>query len=317
MRVVEASAFGAPDVLGEVERPDPQPEAGRVRVAVEARTLNAVDFWVRSGAFIEAFGDNPPPWLPDLKPPLTLGWDLAGVILDDGEGFVAGDRVLGMVQWFATPQHGTYADIVSVEPGWIAPLPEGVGSSAATTLPLNGLTAAQSLDLLGLQPGQSVLVGQASGGVGTFAVQLAKTAGLEVIAIAAEGDESFLTGIGADGVISRAPVEEVVRAVRELLPDGVNGVIDGATEGAPLLAAVADGGGFVTVNGEPPGPIRGIEVQRQIVNHDGVRLQALAEEMASGALQTRIAEVMPISEAPEAHRRGEAGGLRGKLVLSS
>lgn len=316
MRVMEATGFGGVGVLAERMRPDPLPARGRVRVAVEARTINPVDTWVRSGAFAAALGDDPPPWFPKLNPPLLLGWDLSGTVLEDGEGFAAGDRVLGMVQWFTTPEHGTYAGIVSAEPGWLARLPDGVDSAAGATLPLNGLTAVQSLDLLALESGQSVLVGQASGGVGGFAVQLAKAAGLRVIAVAAAGDEHYLRTIGADEIIARGSVEEVVRTTREAAPGGVDGVVDGATEGAPLLGAVADGGRFVTVNGEPPEPQRGIEVLRQIVAPSSDQLKMLAGAVAAGSLQTRVAEVLPLAKAAEAHERLESGGLRGKLVLA-
>jgi NADPH:quinone reductase-like Zn-dependent oxidoreductase len=289
MRVVEVQGYGGVDTLRVVDRPEPAPVEGRVRVRVTAAALNPVDTATRAG-YLAAL-------VPDLTGPYVLGWDFAGRT-DDGQ------PVAGFVPWFEQGGTvGTHTSVLLADPAWFAPVPAPTDLVAASTVPLNAVTAAQALRLAGLAAGQSLLVTGASGGVGGFAVQLAVAAGLDVTAVASTGDEAFVAGLGAKTVLSRT----------DPLPARS---FDGVLDAAPVpdaIAAARDGGVFVAVT-DPSTPTaqRGVRVDTVHVTPDR---EQLAELLGAG-LVTRVAGTVPLAEAAEAHRRLEAGGLRGKLVLT-
>ena len=308
MRVIEMTGFGGPEVLVEVDRPVPVAGPGQVAVRVKAAAVNPVDWLTRSGALAAM--------APHLTPPLVLGWDLAGVVEHDGGGFTAGQRVVGMVPWFVAGT-GTYTDVLLADPAWLAPLPDALDDVTAATLALNGLTARHALDLLAAPPGATVLVTGATGGVGGFAVQLAVAAGAEVLAVASTDDEAWVAGLGAKHVLGRGTPTELVAAVRERVPGGVDAVLDAAPTGPEAIGAVRDGGAFVAVlDPAAPAAQRGIRVGKVSVTPDADALRVLAEELAAGRLRTRVAGTLPLAEAARAHERAAAGGLRGKLVLT-
>jgi NADPH2:quinone reductase len=306
MRAIEVSEFGGPEVLTLVDRPEPA-GAGKVRVRVVAATVNPADLGTRAGAL--------PPQLSPHRPPFVLGWDLAGTVLEDAGGFRAGQRVIGMIPWFETGD-GSYAEVVAADPEWLAALPDGVDATAAATLPLNGLTARSALDRAAVPAGGTVLVTGASGGVGGFVVQLAVAAGLEVVAVASADDAEYVAGLGAKEVLARTPDLDLTAAVRERYPDGVDAAVDAGSGGVTVLGAVRDGGRQIAVTGPAvvPGE-RGITVESVGVRTGRAALVALAEAFAAGQLQTRVADTLPLDQAAEAHRRVEAGGFEGKLVL--
>ena len=305
MRVVEAVAFGGPEVLREVTRPDPAAGPGQVLVRVHAATVNPADLAARAGALRRL--------RPDIVPPFVLGWDLAGEVVAAGPGaggYRPGDRVVGMIPWpEARGQVGAYAELVAADPAWLAPLPDGVDGAAAATLPLNGLTAQQALAMLALPPGSTLLVTGASGGVGGFAVQLAAQAGHRVLAVAGRDDEAWVEQLGAAQVLPRDT---------DLAGAGpVDAVLDAVPVGTPAVAAARDGGAVVfTRHVDAPAGSRGVRLATVLVRPDPEGLRALAADLAAGRLRTRVAEVLPLREAAQAHRRAEAGGLRGKLVLA-
>jgi NADPH:quinone reductase len=289
MRVVEVQGYGGVDQLKVVDLPEPAPGNGRVRVRVTAAAVNPADTATRAG-YTAAL-------VPDLTGPFVLGWDFAGVT-DDGQA------VAGFVPWFEQGGSvGTYTSVLIADPAWFAPLPGSADPVAAATLPLNAVTAAQALRLAGLTAGQSLLVTGASGGVGGFAVQLAVAAGLDVTAVASTGDEAYVAGLGAKTVLSRTDTPAA-------------GSFDGVLNAASVpeaIAAVRDGGVFVAVTDfSAPAAERGVRVDTVHVTPDR---QQLAEVLGAGLI-TRVAGTLPLAEAAEAHRRLEAGGLRGKLVLT-
>jgi NADPH:quinone reductase len=298
VRVVEVTAFGGPEVLRVAERPDPEPAAGIVVVAIHATSVNPTDLSTRDGSRRKR--------MPDLEPPFVPGWDLAGEVL------ATGDRVVGMIPFAQIGGRvGAYAEQAAVDPAWLAPLPEGVPFEEAATLPLNALTARQSLDLLGLAAGDALLVTGASGGVGGFAVQMAVADGLEVIAMAGRDDEDWVESLGASEVLPRDADLSGTRPV-----DGVLDAVPlGPERSTPTLR---DGGTAVfTRTPDPPGPNRELRFETILVKPDAVALTRFAEQLAAGRLRTRVAQVLPLDEAAEAHRLAEAGGLHGKVVLVS
>jgi NADPH:quinone reductase-like Zn-dependent oxidoreductase len=303
MNVVEVTEFGGPEVLRPAVRPDPVPGPGQALVQVRAANVNPADLAARAG--------HGPYGIPD--PPFVPGWDFAGEIRQvaaDVAGLRPGDRVAGMIHWY--DQHGAlgaYAGQVAVDTGWLVPLPDAVNYPVAATIPLNALSAAQGLDLLAAGPGAEILVTGASGAVGSFAVQLAAQAGLWVIAQASRADEEWVRSLGAAEVLPRDA--DLGRA------GPVPFVFDAVPLGGPALAAAADGGAVVSTRPVPEAdPARRIRQQSFLIRLDRGRLSRLVAAVAGGALRSRVDRVLPLAEAAQAHRLSEAGGLRGKIVLT-
>lgn len=309
MRAVVVRSFGGPEVLEVVEVATPEAGPGEVRVRVEAAAVNPVDLATRSGILAKAgllTGD---------ELPLGIGWDVAGVVDQAGEGvteFAVGDRVIGLSDRVQLPLK-TQAEYVVLAADAVAPAP-GTDMVAASTLPLNASTALQALDLLALEPGRTLLVTGAAGGVGGFAVEQAAARGLRVVASAGEGDEDLVRGLGAELFVPRtAPLSESVRSV---VPGGVDAVLDAAVVGVQALDAVRNSGKFIAVvaGGNPP-PLRGIDVRIVWVRADSTTLRGVVRLVEQGKLTPRVAETLPLADVAEAHRRFEKGGVRGRLVL--
>jgi NADPH:quinone reductase len=296
VKVAEVRAFGEPEVLRSVERPDPQPGPGEVLVEIHATSVNPTDLATRDGTSRRR--------LPDLEPPFVPGWDLAGTVSETGE------RVVGIIPFVHIGGRvGACAERAAVDPAWLAPLPDGVPWEDAATLPLNALTARQSLDLLGLAAGDALLVTGASGGVGGFAVQLAVADGLRVIAVAGRDDEDWVASLGAHEALAR---DADLTAIQP-----VDGVLDAVPLGPRAsTAALREGGTAVfTRPPDPAEPDRDLRFETVLVQPDRAMLTRLAEDLAAGRLRTRVAHVLPLEEAARAHELVEAGGLRGKVVL--
>ncbi|MFB7515404.1 NADP-dependent oxidoreductase [Streptomyces sp. NPDC056144] len=303
MRVVEVPAVGGPEVLRMSHRPDPEAGdvPGRVRVRLKAAGVNQADLKIRSGGFVPG----------GITPPFVLGLEFAGKLLDPAPGLPVGTRVAGFMDWTG---EGAYAETILADPAWLAPVPDDVDFPTAASVPVSSLTAAQAVDLLDLPPGSSVLITGAGGVVGWFAVQHAVAAGLRVVALG--GDESDLRHLGAEAVIPRGAPEDVITAVLAFAPERVDGVFDTALIGDPLLPAVRDGGVFVPASKERmPTAERGIRVEAVEGHPDGPRLKRMLEQVAARELATRMADVLPLEEAAEAHRRAEAGHRPGRIVL--
>ncbi|OYO13149.1 alcohol dehydrogenase catalytic domain-containing protein [Enemella evansiae] len=286
-----------------VELPDPTPGTGEVVIDVTAAGINPADAQVVAGPLREAFG---------LPAEVGLGWDVSGVVSavgTDVDGFAVGDRVTGLHADLAAPARAQAARVV-LPAAAVAPLPDGLDPVAAASIPLNALTAAQALDLLGPADGRSLLVTGAAGAVGGYAIALAAAAGWRVSGLARESDREFVTGItGTDGT----PVD----LVTELPERGFDAVLDAAALQEGALSAIVDGGAFVGVF--PPAPVqpeREITVQAVSVTTDGARLAELLRRSASGELAVRVAASYPLGDAAEAYRRVGEGGLRGRVLLT-
>jgi NADPH:quinone reductase len=311
MRAVVVRNYGGPSALEVVDVPVPEPGPGQVRIRVEAAAVNPVDYATRQGLMNVAR----PGAIRDREQ-VGIGWDVAGTVDAVGAGVAAfgpGDRVIGLRDRLDVDL-GTHAEQVVLDAADVAPAPAGVGSAAASTLPLNGLTAIQSLDLLGLSAGQTILVTGAAGALGGFLVELAAMRGLRVIAAAGDDDEKLVRDLGAAGFVPRSA--DLAPAVRELAPGGVDAVFDAAVLGYQALDAVRPGGLFCAFIGSGPEPsLRGIRVIPFQIHADGAALTGLSALAAAGKLTLRVAETLPLADAARAHERLEAGGLRGRLVL--
>jgi NADPH:quinone reductase len=310
MRAVGLTSFGDPDVLHLVDLPMPEPGDGEVRIKVAAATVNPSDAAFRAGAFgSPPHGDGPP---------YGAGWELAGVVdaVGSGAGVQVGDRVFAIVFPYATGR-GAQAEYVVVSGDSVALVPDGVSLAEAATLPMNGLTARLALDKLALRPGQTLAVTGAAGIVGGYVMQLASAEGLRVIGDASPADVDLVKSLGADVVVERGP--DVAAAIRQQVPEGADAVIDAALIGPPVLAAIKDGGQLIAVRPFAGESERSIAVTLVFVLdylHEAGKLAELARLAAEGTLTLRVAREVPAAEAAQAHRQLEAGGTRGRLVLT-
>lgn len=292
-------------MLEVLELPDPVPGAGEVRVRVHAAAVNPTDTLRRRFG-----GEGDPPSVP--------GMDAAGVLEEIGDGvdtdLEVGDHVMAIV--VPSGRHGAYAEQVVVPVESVVRTPEGASDVEASTLPMNGLTARLALDTLALAPGDVVVVSGAAGALGGYAVQLAKADGLTVVADAAPSDETLVTGLGADVVLPRGG--DFAALVRERFPEGADGAVDGALLHEALAPAVRDGGTIVTVRGHDEPGERGISFRPVLVvdyQREREKLDDLRRLTEQGTISLRVADTLAAEQAPEAHRRLEAGGVRGRLVL--
>jgi NADPH:quinone reductase-like Zn-dependent oxidoreductase len=303
--------FGGPEALHLVDVPAEPLGPGQVRLQVTAATVNPTDTYARNGTYAQRDPVKEFPYVP--------GMDVAGELVEVGDGvdidIEVGEHVMGVV--VPTGAHGGYREDLVLPAGSIARAPAGASDVAAATLPMNGLTARLALDKMALRPGQVLAVTGAAGAFGGYVVQLAKTEGLTVVADAAEADEELVRELGADVVVRRG--DDVAARIRELYPDGVDGLADGSVQDAAVLPAVKDGGAVATVRGYRGDGQRDLRVFPVMVRdyaENAEALDRLREQVEKGELTLRVAATLPAAEAAEAHRRLEAGGVRGRLVLT-
>lgn len=311
MKAITIPRFGGPEVLRLADLPEPQPGPGEVRVRVAAATVNPTDIGLRAGAFGGQTAALPPPYVP--------GMELAGTVDAVGTGVAdphPGDRVLAIVQPRLRPQGGAQAELVVVPADSVAPIPAGISLVEAATLPMNGLTVRRALDLLALPAGATLAVTGAAGAVGGYAIQLGKIEGLRIVADAQPSDEGLVRGLGADIVVPRGAA--VAEAIRAAVPDGVDALLDAAVQGAAVLPAVREGGQIAAVRRFDGATERGIRIHQVAVTeylHNRPALEELSRLAGSGRLTPRVAATFAPEQAAEAHRRLEAGGMRGRLVI--
>lgn len=311
MKTLIVRNFGGPESLEIIELPVPDPGPGQVRVRVAASAVNPIDLSTRSGAL--AHGG-----LLVEAPEVALGWDFAGTVDAIAGGvsrFGPGDRVIGLRDVLSSIP-GAQAEYVVVDESAVAPAPATASLIEAATLPLNGLTAARSLDLASVGRGDSLLVTGAAGAVGGYVLQLAALRGVRTLAVAGPEDEQLVRDLGASEFVARA--EKLAQPVRDVVPGGVDAVIDAAVIGIAAHEAVRGGGRFVAlVRPFAPPPIRGTDVVVQEVFADGAKLTELSALVDSGHLTLRVADAMPLAAAARAHERFAAEKLRGRLVLTT
>jgi NADPH:quinone reductase-like Zn-dependent oxidoreductase len=302
--------FGGPGALRIVDVPAEPLGHGEVRLRVAAATVNPTDTHARAGAYAGRDPVKNPPWVP--------GMDVAGVVAELGEGvehLAVGDLAMGIV--VPTGAHGGYREDIVLPGDSVVPVPAGADAVAASTLPMNALTARLALDQMALRPGEVLAVTGAAGAFGGYVVQLAKADGLTVVADASEADEELVRALGADVVVRRG--DDVAARIREHFPHGVDGLADGAVQDALVLPAVRDGGAVATVRGYRGDGQRGVRMYPTLVRRvaeDRPALDRLRRQAEDGVLTLRVARTYPVEEAAEAHRELEKGGVRGRLVLT-
>ena len=312
MRGVGVMEFGGPEALEVVELPETHAGPGEVRLRVHAATVNPTDTFVRGGARADALrASGPPPYIP--------GMDAAGVVDEVGEGteteLQVGDAAMAMV--IPSGSHGAYRESIVLQADAVSRAPAGASHAEASTLPMNALTARLSLDQLALSPGQTIAVTGAAGCYGGYMVQLAKADGLRVIGDASEKDEQLVSELGADIVVPRG--DDISDQIRQVLPEGVDALADGAVQNELAVGAVRDGGGFASVRGWRGNGERDIQFHVTWVFEYDRRadlLERLREQVEEGAVTLRVAATYPAEQAAETHRRLKQGGTRGRFVIT-
>ncbi len=308
MKSAVVRRFGGPEVVELQDLSRPEPRANCVRVQVLASCVNPIDLSTRAGRLTDAGLMAP-------QAVVGLGWDLCGVVDAIGAGVSrarVGQRVIGLRDLLF--DGGAHAEHVVVHESAIAPAPSSLSDEQAATLPLNALSADRALDLTGLRRGDTLLITGAAGAVGGFAVELAAARGIQVIAQARPARAAAVRAAGAREVITAGGAVGAV--VREMVPGGVDAVIDAATLGIAAHEALRGEGVFVALVAPfAPPPIRATRVFVQEVFADGARLAELSAMADAGLLTPRVALTLPLAAAARGHQLAEQGGLNGKVVL--
>jgi NADPH2:quinone reductase len=313
MQAVAIENYGGRDRLKVVNLPRPEPAAGEILVRIRAAGVNPVDTKVREGLLKDR--------LPNIFP-IILGWDAAGIVEAVGPEAGTFSKGAEVFAYCRKPiiQHGTYAEYVCIPESFAAPKPRTMSFVEASAIPLAGLTAYQSLhDVAGLGKGQTVLIHAAAGGVGGFAVQIAKNLGARVIGTASAANHDYVRGLGADEVIDYTK-QDFRDAVRALYPDGVDVAFD--TVGGDVQTRSADvirkDGVLVSLlayKNEADLQKLGIRTKYHFVTPNGDHLRVLAAWADNGKFRVHIAHALPLEQAARAHELIESRHTQGKIVL--
>ncbi len=313
MKAVRIHQYGGPEVLKYEDAPRPQPREGDVLVRVHAAGVNPVDWKARQG-HLQKMISYPLPMIP--------GWDLSGTVESLGpaaSGLAVGDEVYGRPD---IARDGAYAEYIVVRAGELAKKPRSIDHVHAAAVPLAALTAWQALfeapepySSIGLAQGQTVLVHAAAGGVGSFAVQLAKWRGATVIATGSAQNESFLRELGADQFVdyTRQRFEDVVHGV-----DAVFDTVGGETQ-SRSWHVLKPGGVLVSILSRPSEADAKAHAARAayvFVQPDAAQLGEIARLIDAKVVKPILAEVLPLAQARQAHELSQTGHVRGKIVLT-
>jgi NADPH:quinone reductase-like Zn-dependent oxidoreductase len=306
MKAVRFHSYGGSDVLVYEEMPRPQAGAGEVLIRVHAAGVNPLDWKVRDGHLKERMKH---------QLPLVPGWDVSGVVEavpPDVTAYKIGDEVYGLLNFMG---NGAYAEYVATQNQNLALKPKSIDHIQAGAVPLAALTAWQALfDVADLQSGQTVLIHAAAGGVGHFAVQIAKWKEAKVIATASANNEGFLRELGADEVIDyrTTKFEEAVHDV-----DVVLDTMAGDTR-QRSWQVLKKGGILVATLGITPQEIEnqpGVRGGGLMVHPDFDQLTQIAALIDAGNLKPTVSTVLPLKEAARAHELSQTEHVKGKIVL--
>jgi NADPH:quinone reductase-like Zn-dependent oxidoreductase len=311
MRTIAEETFGGPIAL--MDLPTPEIGAGEVLIRVRAAGVNPFDWKVADGALEDQMKH---------RFPLILGFDVAGVIERVGADvtkLAEGEEVYGYL-FKPVIGDGTYAEYVGAPESIVARKPVTVSFAEAAALPTPGLTAMDLVDAVDTREGETTLIVGATGGVGSYATQLAARRGARVIATARRTNEALVRELGAAETIDHTK-EELVDAVRMAHPDGIDAVIDVVSDREALgrISTLVNEGGRLAssvyaadVEGLAK---RGIGATNVSMQPDARRLEELSRMVDSGELSVRLDRTFPLEKAPEALQEGRTGHVRGKIVL--
>lgn len=329
MMAIRLHEFGGPEVLRYEEAPIPGLKPGEVLIRVHAVGINPPDWYLREG-----YKTLPPEWRPQMPLPVIPGSDVSGVIeavAPDVKAFSVGDEVFGMIRFPSFGESAAYAEYVAAPASDLAHKPAGIDHVHAAAAPMAGLTAWQFLIELGhnepnpLQQemhhtvplnGRTVLINGAAGGVGHFAVQLAKWKGAHVIAVASGTHESFLRELGADEFI------DYTKSTPEDIAHDVDLVLDtlGGSDTGRFLRTLKVGGAlfpvFLGFSDAEEAAKLGVAVSMTQVRSSGRQLAELGSLLEAGTVRVAIDSTFPLADAQKAHERAARGHIQGKIILT-
>jgi NADPH:quinone reductase-like Zn-dependent oxidoreductase len=308
MKAIRFHEYGDPDVLRFEDAERPEPAAGEVLVEVAATSFNPVDAGIRAGYLRQVFA---------ISLPHTPGIDLAGTVAALGAGVTGlsvGDRVIGFLPMLL---NGAAADFVAAPAELLAPAPTAIPLTEAAALPAAAQTAWQALfEHAALQAGQRVLINGAGGGVGGFAVQLAKYAGAHVIATASPRSADAVRAQCADQIVDYTATT-VAEALTEPVDAVLNLVSAAESEIVALTGLIRDGGVIVTTATPAAGdPDRGVRAVGMQLRADADQLANLAKLVDAGQLRVEVSATYPLSQATKVHELSAGGEIRGKVLLT-
>jgi NADPH:quinone reductase len=307
MNAITLNEAGTPPALRD-DLPAPTPGPREVLVRVQASSVNPVDNSIAAGMLAQMGVE--------YEYPVTLGRDYAGVVAQVGADvteYAAGDEVFGfLLHANPTARDGSWTELLTVSTdASIARRPVNVDVAAAGAAPLAAITAVTAVDALDLSEGDTVLIVGATGGVGSFATQLAAQAGATVVAPALPEDEEYLRGLGVTEVLPREG--DVVAAVRERFPDGVDALLDLVNYTAGTSdAALKDGARVASPTGAAgEGPGRTMVMAQPTTTN----LDRVAQLLDSGALKVPVQDTYPLERATEALQALATSHTQGKLAI--
>lgn len=310
MKAIVFDQFGPPEVLQIVEMAQPQPAEGEVVVRVAAATVNPTDEMMRSGAQAAM--------MTHLRPPFIAGMEFAGHVHALGVGVTGlsiGQAVIGAVNP-RRARGGAQAQFVAVPAVSVVPVAQGVPLAAAATVPMNALTA--RLALAAVAPAGTLLVTGGTGMLGGSVLQLARRLDLVLVASGRDDQQAVLAGLGADMIVPREP-QDLVAAVRERFPDGVDALIDGALIGDRISNAVRDGG--IAVSLRKSHPIADPRLRASYVSvldafEDEALVRGVGEALNAGEIVPRVGARFRYIDAVNAYRAAAKGDPHGRVVLT-
>ncbi|HEY5958589.1 MAG TPA: NADP-dependent oxidoreductase [Polyangiaceae bacterium] len=331
MKAIRVHEFGGPEVLRYDDVPVPELKPGEVLVRARAVGINPPDWYLREG-----YKALPPEWRPQVPLPSIPGTDVSGVVeavTAEVRELSVGDDVFGMIRFPSFGESSAYAEYIAAHASELARKPPHVDHVQAAGAPMSGLTAWQFLIEVGhdhpnplqttqhrpvaLGPETTVLINGAAGGVGHFAVQLAKWKGARVIAVASGPHESFLRDLGADEFMdyTKTRPEDVVRDV-DLVVDAVGGPSTGR-----FLRTLKRGGALFPVfplgfAGAAEAAKLGVTVSATQVRSSGAQLAELGRLLDTGTVRVAVDSTFPLGDARKAHERAAHAHIRGKIVLT-
>lgn len=312
MKAMVVRAWGGPERLEAAEMPKPEPGKNQVLVRVRAASVNPVDYKIRRG------GD----WA-GLPKPSILGYDAAGVVETVGDGVThlsPGDEVFYSAKIFG--RQGTYAEYHVEDADIVAKKPPGLSFEQAAALPLAAITAYDAvITFFRTKPGDTVLVHAGAGGVGCYAVQLAKAAGARVLATGRRENDAFIRDLGADVVIDYRATrfeEEVARLTHGRGVDAAFDTVGGDTI-PRSIGCVRPYGKLANIAGIE-GSVGGMGIRNQtlycgFMERTAAKIQALATLVERGQVRPVIDSTFPLERVGDAHQKLEGGGMRGKIVI--
>ena len=308
MKAVRFHEYGGPEVLRYEDVDRPRSAAAQVLIRVAATSFNPVDAAIRSGFLQQVF---------PVALPHTPGIDVAGTLAEIGEGVAGWSVGEAVVGFLPMTEDGASAEFVLAPAELLTGAPTSIPLVDAAALPSASLSAWQALfEQADLKAGQRVLVNGAGGGVGGYALQLAKQAGATVIATASPRSRDAVEALGADRIVDYTATA-VTEAISEPVEVVLNLVNAPESDLAGLTDLVSDGGVLVsTTSPVRDDPGRDVRSVRLFVRSDAGQLATIVERVDSGELRVDVSERFPLSEIARVHELGEAGKFRGKVILT-